>query len=180
MNDERQTITLAGGCFWCLEAALRQLNGVEKAISGYIAGHLPDPTYKQVCTGTTGHAEAVQVTFDPGVLPLKDLLGIFFGIHDPTTLNRQGNDIGTQYRSGVFYHTPEQFAVTKEVIAEIETSRYWSNPVVTEVTPASKFYPAEDYHQDYFAKNPNQPYCIVVVADKVAKVKKLAAEKAGT
>jgi peptide-methionine (S)-S-oxide reductase len=177
MSDETQTITLAGGCFWCLEAALRQLKGVKKAVSGYIAGHTLDPTYKHVCSGTTGHAEAVQVTFDPTVLPLKELLAVYFAIHDPTTLNRQGNDIGTQYRSGVFYHEQEQLPVVREAIAQLEASRYWGKPVVTEVTPASTFYPAEDYHQDYYANNPNQPYCMVVVADKVAKVKKLFADK---
>lgn len=176
MSDETQMITLAGGCFWCLEAALRQLKGVKKAVSGYISGQLLNPTYKQVCSGTTGHAEAVQVTFNPAVLPLPELLAVFFAIHDPTTLNRQGNDIGTQYRSGVFYHTQDQLQVVKNVIVQLDTSRHWRNPVVTEVTPATTFYPAEDYHQDYFANNPNQPYCMVVVADKVAKVKKLFAD----
>lgn len=179
MSNETQTITLAGGCFWCLEAALRQLKGVGKAVSGYIAGHTLNPTYKQVCTGETGHAEAVQVTFDPAVLPLSELLAVYFSIHDPTTMNRQGNDIGTQYRSGVFYHTQEQLPVVREAITRLEASGYWGGRVVTEVVPASTFYPAEDYHQDYYANNPSQPYCMVVVAGKVAKVKQLFADKVG-
>lgn len=177
MNDQLQTITLAGGCFWCLEAALRQVNGVKKAVSGYIAGQSLNPTYKQVCSGVTGHAEAVQVIFDPTVLPLAELLAIFFTIHDPTTLNRQGNDIGTQYRSGVFFDHRDQVAVIKGVISKMEAAKYWTKPVVTEITPASTFYPAEDYHQDYYAKNPNQPYCMVVVAEKVAKVRKMFAKQ---
>ena len=172
-----QTITLAGGCFWCLEAVYRQLKGVSKAVSGYIAGHAPNPTYKQVCTGNTGHAEAVQVTFDTDVISLEDLLEIFFSSHDPTTLNRQGNDIGTQYRSGVFYHTDEQRLLVKEFIAALEDAQHFPRALVTEITPASIFYPAEDYHQDYYANNPNQPYCMVVVAGKVDKVRKLFAEK---
>jgi len=172
-----QTITLAGGCFWCLEAVYRQLKGVKKAVSGYIAGHVLNPTYKQVCTGTTGHAEAVQVTFDPDVISLEDLLAVFFASHDPTTLNRQGNDIGTQYRSGVFYYADEQRERVKNVIKTLESELYFSKPIVTEITPASMFYAAEDYHQDYYANNPNQPYCMVVVADKVNKVRKLFAGK---
>ncbi|MFM9912098.1 MAG: peptide-methionine (S)-S-oxide reductase MsrA [Methylophilaceae bacterium] len=172
-----QTITLAGGCFWCLEAVYRQLKGVNKAVSGYIAGHVLNPTYKQVCTGTTGHAEAVQVTFDPDVISLEDLLAVFFASHDPTTLNRQGNDIGTQYRSGIFYHTDEQREQVKKVIKTLEEKRYFPKPIVTELTAASTFYAAEDYHQDYYANNPNQPYCMVVVADKVNKVRKLFGEK---
>lgn len=172
-----QTITLAGGCFWCLEAVYRQLKGVKKAVSGYIAGHVLNPTYKQVCTGTTGHAEAVQVTFDPDVIALEDLLAVFFASHDPTTLNRQGNDIGTQYRSGVFYHDDAQRERVKTVIKTLEDKRYFTRPIVTEITPASTFYAAEDYHQDYYANNPNQPYCMVVVADKVNKVRKLFGEK---
>lgn len=177
MSNENQIITLAGGCFWCLEAALRQLKGVEKAVSGYIAGHAPNPTYKQVCTGETGYAEAVQVRFNPVVLPLSELLAVYFAIHDPTTLNRQGNDIGTQYRSGVFYHAQEQLPVVREAIIRLEADGDWGGRVVTEVTPASTFYPAEDYHQNYYANNPNQPYCMAVVAGKVAKVKQLFADK---
>jgi len=172
-----QTITLAGGCFWCLEAVYRQLKGVKKAVSGYIAGHVLNPSYKQVCTGTTGHAEAVQVTFDPDVISLEDLLAVFFASHDPTTLNRQGNDIGTQYRSGIFYHVDEQRERVKGVIKALENTHYFSKPIVTEITPASTFYAAEGYHQDYYANNPNQPYCMVVVADKVNKVRKLFADK---
>ncbi len=172
-----QTITLAGGCFWCLEAVYRQLKGVKKAVSGYIAGQVLNPTYKQVCTGTTGHAEAVQVTFDPDVIALEDLLAVFFASHDPTTLNRQGNDIGTQYRSGIFYHSEEQRTLIKKVVTALDDTHYFSKPIVTELTSASTFYAAEDYHQDYYANNPNQPYCMVVVADKVNKVRKLFGEK---
>lgn len=172
-----QTITLAGGCFWCLEAVFRQLKGVRKAVSGYIGGQTINPTYKQVCSGATGHAEAVQVTFDPAVIALEDLLAVFFASHDPTTLNRQGNDVGTQYRSGIFYHSEEQAQLARQCIQALQKPRHWPSPVVTEVTPATTFYPAEDYHQDYFANNPNQPYCMVVVAGKVDKVRKLFKEK---
>jgi peptide-methionine (S)-S-oxide reductase len=171
------SIILAGGCFWCLEAVYRELKGVESAVSGYIAGKVINPTYKQVCTGATGHAEAIKVTFDPEQISLRDLLAVFFASHDPTTLNRQGNDIGTQYRSGVFYTTDSQRETLRMVIAELDAAGYWPNPIVTEVTAASTFYPAEDYHQDYFANNPNQPYCMVVVAGKVNKVRKLFADR---
>ena len=172
-----ETIILAGGCFWCLEAVYRELRGVESAVSGYIAGETLNPTYKQVCTGTTGHAEAIKVTFDPAHISLRDLLAVFFASHDPTTLNRQGNDIGTQYRSGVFYTSSEQRDTVREVIAELDAAKYWPKTVVTEVTAASVFYPAEDYHQDYFANNLNQPYCMVVVAGKVNKVRQLFSDK---
>ncbi len=172
-----QTITLAGGCFWCLEAVFRQLKGVRKAVSGYTGGQTLNPTYKQVCSGATGHAEAVQVTFDPAVITLEDLLAVFFASHDPTTLNRQGNDVGTQYRSGIFYHSEEQARLAGQCIQALQKPRHWPSPIVTEVTPATIFYPAEDYHQDYFANNPNQPYCMVVVAGKVDKVRKLFKEK---
>lgn len=165
------TTTLAGGCFWCFEAVFRQLKGVEKVISGFIGGHVLNPTYKQVCGGDTGHAEAVQITFDPAVVSFRDLLDVFFALHDPTTLNRQGNDVGTQYRSGVFYHSPEQQRVAQKFIAELDKSGEWPNRIVTEVTAAGSFYPAEDYHQDYFANNERQPYCQLVVAPKVAKVR---------
>jgi peptide-methionine (S)-S-oxide reductase len=168
-----QTITLAGGCFWCLEAVFRQLQGVRKAVSGYIGGDTLNPTYKQVCSGTTGHAEAVQVTFDPAVITIEDLLAVFFASHDPTTLNRQGNDVGTQYRSGIFYHSEEQAQLARKFLDALEQAEHWSSRIVTELTPATTFYPAEDYHQDYFANNPNQPYCMVVVAGKVDKVRKL-------
>jgi peptide-methionine (S)-S-oxide reductase len=172
-----ETIILAGGCFWCLEAVYRELRGVETAVSGYIGGKDANPTYKQVCTGTTGHAEAIRVTFDPELISLRDLLAVFFASHDPTTLNRQGNDVGTQYRSGIFYTTDSQRETVRMVIAELDASGYWPKPVVTEITAASTFYPAEDYHQDYFANNPNQPYCMIVVAGKVDKVRQQFADK---
>jgi peptide-methionine (S)-S-oxide reductase len=171
-GDRREVATLAGGCFWCLEAVYDQLKGVEDVVSGYSGGTVPAPTYKQVCTGTTGHAEVVQITFDPDVISFRDLLDVFFTIHDPTTLNRQGGDVGTQYRSAVFYHTPEQRAVAEQVIRELAAARVWNDPIVTEVTPFQAFYPAETYHQEYFANNPAQGYCRMVVAPKVAKFRK--------
>ena len=164
--------TLAGGCFWCLEAVYVELRGVEKVVSGYAGGHVKTPTYREVCSGATGHAEVVQVTFDPAVVSFGDILRIFFTIHDPTTLNRQGNDVGTQYRSAIFYHDETQKQVAVEVIDEVTKQRMWPNPIVTEVAPLDTFYPAEAYHQDYFANNPMQPYCQVVVAPKVAKFRK--------
>ena len=164
--------TFGGGCFWCLDGAFRQLRGVESVVSGYAGGKRPNPTYEQVCAGVTGHAEVVQITFDANIISYRDLLGVLFTIHDPTTLNRQGNDVGTQYRSIILYHTPEQERDARAVIAEMERERVWDNPIVTEVVPFSVFYPAEGYHQDYFNKNPNQPYCSAVVAPKVAKVRK--------
>jgi len=164
--------TFGGGCFWCLDAAFRQLRGVEKVVSGYAGGRRPNPSYEQVCTGATGHAEVVQISFDPGVISYRDLLGVLFTIHDPTTLNRQGGDVGTQYRSVVFHHTPGQEREVREVIADLEKNQVWSDPIVTEVVPFSVFYAAEDYHQDYFNKNPHQPYCSAVVAPKVAKFRK--------
>lgn len=164
--------TLGGGCFWCLEAVYDELNGVTDVVSGYSGGHIANPTYEQVCGKKTGHAEVAQVTFDPDVISFKQVLQIFFTVHDPTTLDRQGNDVGPQYRSAVFYHSPEQKETAKEVIQEIEAAQIWDNPIVTEVTPFDKFYPAEDYHQNYFKKNPFQPYCAFVVAPKVAKFRK--------
>jgi len=158
--------TLGGGCFWCLEAVFQNLRGVERVVSGYAGGSVPNPSYEQVCTGRTGHAEVVQVGFDPAVLSYRDLLQVFFGIHDPTTLNRQGADVGTQYRSAIFFHTPEQEQVAREVIAEIEHERVYDSGVVTEVGPLTAFYPAEDYHQDYFRRNPGQGYCRAVIAPK--------------
>lgn len=172
MAAQREVATLAGGCFWCVEAVFNDLQGVESAISGYAGGNVPNPSYEQVCTGTTGHAEAVQVTFDPAVVTFRQLLEVFFSIHDPTTLNRQGNDVGTQYRSAIFYHSPEQKATAEDVIREFTAARMWGNPIVTEVTPFTAFYPAEDYHQRYFEHNPDQPYCRAVVAPKVAKFRK--------
>lgn len=164
-----QIVTLGGGCFWCLEAIFTELKGVKKAISGYSGGHVPNPSYNEVCNETTGHAEVVQVTFDPEIVSYKELLEIFFTFHDPTTLNRQGNDVGTQYRSVIYVHSQEQKTITEQVIKEIEKTQIWSNPIVTEVTEFTKFYPAEDYHQEYFQNNSNQPYCRAIIAPKVAK-----------
>jgi peptide-methionine (S)-S-oxide reductase len=169
--------TLAGGCFWCLEAVYKELRGVESVVSGYAGGQVPRPTYGQVCTGATGHAEVVQLTFDPRAVSFRELLEVFFTIHDPTTLNRQGADVGTQYRSAIFYHTPSQRETAEQTIAELMAARLWDAPVVTEVVPFTEFYPAEDYHQDYFEQNPSQPYCRAVVAPKVAKFRKQFLEK---
>jgi peptide-methionine (S)-S-oxide reductase len=172
VQSNYEVATLAGGCFWCLEAVYDQLKGVKSVESGYTGGQVRNPSYEQVCTGRTGHAEAVQITYDPKVISFKDLLDVFFTIHDPTTLNRQGGDIGPQYRSGIFYHTPEQKATAEQTIAALNNARVWDHPIVTEVTPFEKFYEAEGYHQEYFANNPNQGYCRVVVAPKVAKFRK--------
>jgi peptide-methionine (S)-S-oxide reductase len=161
--------TLAGGCFWCLEAVFDELKGVESVESGYAGGALANPTYKQVCGGATGHAEVVRVTFDPDALAFADLLRVFFTVHDPTTLNRQGNDVGTQYRSAIFYHSDEQKRIAQQVIAEIEAAKIWNGRIVTQVEPFKEFFIAEDYHQEYFANNPNQSYCQFVVAPKVKK-----------
>jgi len=168
----QQLATLAGGCFWCLEAVYLDLRGVETVVSGYAGGHVPNPTYREVCSGLTGHAEVVQIAFDPAVVSYRDLLRVFFTIHDPTTLNRQGADVGTQYRSAIFYHDAEQKAAAEEVMAEVAAERLWPNPLVTQLEPLTKFYPAEAYHQDYFARNPGQPYCQVVIAPKVSKFRK--------
>ena len=164
-----ETATLAAGCFWCVEAVFDNLIGVEDVVSGYSGGHTENPTYKEVCSETTGHAEVVQIKFDPAELSFTDLLRVYFTVHDPTTLNRQGGDIGSSYRSAIFYHSDEQKRAAEEVIAEITKEGVYDNPVVTEVTAFDKFYSAEDYHQEYFANNPNQPYCAAVVAPKVAK-----------
>ena len=171
-TNHTELATLGGGCFWCLEAVFQDLKGVERVVSGYAGGSVPNPSYEDVCTGRTGHAEVVQVTFDPAVLPYRDLLQVFFSIHDPTTLNRQGPDEGTQYRSAIFHHGPEQERVAREVIAEVERRGIWDSPIVTEVTAAPPFYPAEQYHQEYFRRNPGQGYCRVVIAPKVAKFRK--------
>jgi peptide-methionine (S)-S-oxide reductase len=168
----REVATLGGGCFWCLEAVYDQLTGVADVVSGYMGGHVANPTYRAVCNGTTGHAEVVQLTFDPEQISFREILEVFFTIHDPTTLNRQGADVGTQYRSAIFTHSDAQQATALQLIAELTAERVWSNPIVTEVTPASAFYSAEDYHQEYFARNGGQPYCQVVVAPKVAKFRK--------
>lgn len=165
----RETATLAGGCFWCLETVFNRLRGVESAVSGYMGGHTPEPSYEEVCNGDTGHAEVVQVSFDPETISYRDLLDVFFTIHDPTQLNRQGNDVGTQYRSAIFWHTPAQKAGAEAVIAELNASGQFAMPIVTEVTEATAFHPAEDYHQRYYELNPHQPYCQIVVAPKVVK-----------
>ncbi len=164
-------VTLAGGCFWCIESVFNRLRGVESAVSGYMGGHTLHPTYKDICNGDTGHAEVVQVTFDPAEISYREVLDIFFTLHDPTQLNRQGNDVGTQYRSAIFWHTPEQKAEAEVVIAELTAAKQFDAPIVTEVTEAVMFYPAEDYHQGYFDQNPNQPYCQIVVAPKVVKAR---------
>jgi len=172
----KEVATLGGGCFWCLEAVFDNLRGVESVESGYSNGKTANPTYKQVCSGDTGHAEVVRVTFDPKVISFRKILGVFFAIHDPTTLNRQGNDAGTQYRSGIFYHTPEQKKAAEQLIAELTAEKVFGKPIVTEVAPAQTFYVAEDYHQEYFAHNGNQPYCQAVVAPKVVKFRKQFAD----
>jgi peptide-methionine (S)-S-oxide reductase len=170
-NGNLELATLAGGCFWCLEAAFDDLRGVERVDSGYAGGHVDNPSYRQVCGGTTGHAEVVQVAFDPTVISFEDLLDVFFTIHDPTTLNRQGADVGTQYRSAIFHHSPEQKATAERVISQLEASQAWDDPIVTEVAPLETFYAAEEYHRDYYRRNPNQGYCQVVIAPKIAKLR---------
>lgn len=177
MNQNYQVATLAGGCFWCLEAVFDELNGVISVESGYAGGHVQNPSYRAVCNGDTGHAEVIQVTFDPSVLEFRDLLRVFFTIHDPTQLNRQGADVGTQYRSAIFYHDDEQKLAAEEVIAEINAEKIWPKPIVTEVSKMDKFYIAEDYHQEYYANNPFQPYCMAVVAPKVMKFRKYFTER---
>jgi peptide-methionine (S)-S-oxide reductase len=164
-----EVATLAGGCFWCLDPIFKDLKGVVNVVVGYSGGSVKEPSYRMVCTGATGHAESLQVTFDPNVISYKELLKIFFSFHDPTTLNRQGADVGTQYRSAIFYHDETQKAIAEETIAEIDQAGLWGKPIVTEVTPFEAFYPAEDYHQDYFKNNPTQGYCRVVIAPKVTK-----------
>jgi peptide-methionine (S)-S-oxide reductase len=178
----KEVATLGGGCFWCLEAVYDELRGVLDVVSGYAGGSVANPTYREVTTGRTGHAEVVRITFDPEEVSYKALLEVFFTIHDPTTLNRQGADVGTQYRSVIFYHSPEQKAVAEQVIAELEAARLWADPIVTEIVPLTDFYEAEDYHQEYYAQNPEQGYCQVVIAPKVAKFRKqyLDRLKAGT
>jgi len=173
----REIATLAGGCFWCLEAVYDRMKGVESVESGYIGGKAPNPSYQAVCTSHTGHAEAVQITFDSKVVSYRELLEVFFVIHDPTTLNRQGHDVGTQYRSAIFYHSPDQKAVAEDVIAALTKDQVFDDPIVTEVVPAGPFYVAEDYHQEYFARNPEQGYCVAVVSPKVAKLRQKFAEK---
>ncbi len=169
MAQTTETATLGGGCFWCLEAVFDNLQGVEAVESGYSNGRTVNPTYQQICNGDTGHAEVVRVTFDPGTISYRDILEVFFTIHDPTTLNRQGNDAGTQYRSAIFYHSPGQKAAAGQLIADLTAEKVFGDAIVTEVAPAQTFYVAEDYHQEYFANNGNQPYCQYVVAPKMAK-----------
>jgi peptide-methionine (S)-S-oxide reductase len=171
-EPEREVATLGGGCFWCLEAVYKDLKGVESVVSGYAGGHVDNPTYEQVCGGRTGHAEVVQITFDPAVVSFRDLLDVFFTIHDPTTKDRQGADVGPQYRSVVLYHSPEQKAATERSIADLREKGIWRAPIVTEVVSLETFYPAEAYHQDYFEQNPRQRYCQIVIAPKVAKFRK--------
>lgn len=172
-----ETITLGGGCFWCLEAVFDQLVGVEDVVSGYAGGSLPNPDYGLVCSGTSGHAEVVQLKFDPHTISLEEILSVYFSIHDPTTLNRQGADIGTQYRSVIFYHSQAQQELALELIKKLEQERVWPSPVVTQLAPIDIFYPAEDYHQNYFEKNPYQGYCQVVIAPKLSKFRQKFAQK---
>ncbi len=168
---KQEIATLGGGCFWCLEAVFEQLEGVTSVVSGYAGGKVRNPSYEQVCTGTTGHAEVVQITFDPGKIAYRELLEVFFTIHDPTTLNRQGVDVGTQYRSVIFYHSPEQEKAAREVIEELVNSGVWEDPIVTEVKEFQEFYPGEDYHQHYYERNSAQPYCQAVITPKLAKLR---------
>jgi len=166
-----QVATLAGGCFWCLEAVFEQLRGVGEITSGYSGGHTPNPTYQSVCTGATGHAEVVQVEFDSDEISYRDLLGVFFTLHDPTTLDRQGGDVGTQYRSAIFYHDEEQRRTAEDLVKELEAEHVFDDPIVTKIEPLVAFYPAEEYHREYYRRNPNQPYCRAVIAPKVAKLR---------
>ena len=177
---EREVATLAGGCFWCLEAVFEEMRGVESVKSGYAGGNVPNPRYDDVCTGRTGHAEVVQVTFDPAQVSFRELLEVFFTIHDPTTLNQQGADRGTQYRSAIFTHSPEQEETARQVIRDLEAEAVWDDPIVTQVEPLTQFYPAEDYHDAYYRRNARQPYCQIVIAPKLAKFRqKFAALRAG-
>jgi peptide-methionine (S)-S-oxide reductase len=170
--SQRELATLAGGCFWCLEAVFDELRGVEQVESGYSGGDVPNPSYEQVCSGATGHAEVVRITFDPDVISYRELLEVFFTIHDPTTLNRQGGDIGTQYRSAIFFHSPVQKEEASRLIAELEAQRLYDAPIVTQLEPSGPFYPAEEYHRDYYRRNPELAYCRAVIAPKVAKARK--------
>jgi peptide-methionine (S)-S-oxide reductase len=176
-NTPQEVAMLAGGCFWCLDAAFRLLKGVTKVEAGYAGGTRPNPTYEQVCTGTTGHAEVAQVTFDPSIITYRDLLDVFFTIHDPTQLNRQGADVGTQYRSAIFPHSEEQRAIAERTIKELEATGAYGAPIVTTIEPMKAFYPAEIYHQDYYARNSRQPYCQAVIAPKIAKLRKMHFER---
>jgi peptide-methionine (S)-S-oxide reductase len=179
-SKDQEVATLGGGCFWCTEAIFDELKGVEKVESGYSGGKVPNPSYEDVCTGSTGHAESIQITFKPKQISFRDILQIFFTTHDPTTLNRQGADVGTQYRSAIFYHNPEQETVAKEVIKETNASKIWKKPIVSEVVPFKAFYKAEDYHQEYFKNNSRQPYCQVVIEPKIVKLREHYREKLKT
>jgi len=172
VTNKLQKATLAGGCFWCLEAVFLDVEGVDTVVSGYAGGSVSNPTYEQVCTGTTGHAEVVQIAFDPDLISYRDLLEIFFSVHDPTTLNRQGADVGTQYRSAIFYHSDEQQEIAESMIAELNASGRWNRSIVTEIEPLDVFYPAEDYHQRYYENHPERGYCQMVIAPKLAKFQK--------
>ncbi len=176
-NRKQEIATLAGGCFWCLEAVYVDLRGVEKVVSGYTGGDVPNPTYRAVCGGTTGHAEVVQITYDPQAVSFRELLEVFFTIHDPTTPNRQGADVGTQYRSAIFYHTPEQKEIAEQVIKEFDAEHIWNAPIVTKLEPLTEFYEAEDYHQNYYEQNPEQGYCRAIIAPKVSKFRQKFLEK---
>lgn len=173
MSAQTDTITLGAGCFWCVEAIFDQLQGVQSVESGYSGGNIVNPSYKEVCTGRTGHAEVIQVTYDPEVVSIDEILEVFFQTHDPTTLNRQGADVGTQYRSAIFYHNEDQKTKAEEIIAELNKAGVWNNPIVTEVSPYKNFFVAEDYHQEYFENNPDQPYCRAVIQPKVEKFQKV-------
>jgi len=176
-NGKTETATLGGGCFWCTEAVYLRLKGVESVQSGYSGGHVKNPSYREVCTGTTGHAEVVQITFDPAEISFREILEVFFAVHDPTTLNRQGADVGTQYRSAIFYHSPEQKAVAERTILELENEKAFDRKIVTEVTPFAVFYPAEDYHDNFYARNKTQPYCAAVIPPKLKKLEKYFKDK---
>jgi len=179
ITGEREVATLGGGCFWCLDSIYRQIKGVESVVSGYAGGTKPNPSYREVCGGNTGHAEVVQITFDPSQIAYRDLLDVFFTIHDPTTQDRQGGDIGPQYRSIILTHSDAQERIARQTIADVTAEGIWDDPIVTQIEPLTTFYPAEAYHQDYFANNPNQPYCQVVIAPKVAKFRRKYLEKLG-
>ncbi len=176
-NVSLEVATLAGGCFWCIEAVFREIDGVETVVSGYTGGTTVNPTYQRVCAGYTGHAEAVQVSFNPSNISYREILEIFFSVHDPTTLNRQGADVGTQYRSAIFYHNEEQKAVAEELVGELDKAHLWKKPIVTQIVPLDKFYPAEDYHQEYFPRNPEQAYCQMVISPKLNKFRQQWAKR---
>ncbi len=176
-ENSQETVTLAGGCFWCIEAVFQEINGVESVVSGYTGGTTVNPTYQQVCSDETGHAEAVQVSFDPSKISYREILEIFFSVHDPTTLNRQGADVGTLYRSAIFYQSEEQKAVAEQLIGDFDKAHLWKKPIVTQILPLDKFYPAEDYHRDYFARHPEQAYCRMVISPKANKFRKQWAKR---